>query len=281
VKHSSDQAFGFPVYFEDSTSETGSLASAKVASHREKALAFLEGNILPTTCSIVLSCISQPFRNKFLIKISLRTNTVSGRLFNTTHRLLNLNGVLNRIGILGRKQEDTKKADESVINMEQPTCLGNNKTEKDCSASQHESSDCVREGNSHCDDISNNHDGNNQDNVCNSTPSTSSSPLLKPVDSCTVYARTAKQMPVTSNLKAVRKISNLRKTATSQATSSPSQRDKQIKLIPLSEAHERHGLKKHGVKLDSTPNLTESPERDSPLARKGATIKDNPKVSYY
>jgi hypothetical protein len=60
MKYPSDQAFGFPVWLEDAMSENGRLTSTKVASNRDKALAFLEGKILPLFS--IVCCIGSCLR---------------------------------------------------------------------------------------------------------------------------------------------------------------------------------------------------------------------------
>jgi hypothetical protein len=146
--------------------------------------------------------------------------------------------------------------------------------EEDCSATKEESSESQQVENQQ-DDTTITLVADNRDDARDSGSSLSSSPLIKSAE----YARTARQILVTSNLKAVRKVSNLRKTASSQAVRTPTQPDTEIKLISLSEARERHGLKRQTVKLESTSDLSAIPP--STLARNGAAVKEELKVSSY
>jgi hypothetical protein len=99
----------------------------------------------------------------------------------------------------------------------------------------------------------------------NSSSSLSSLPLIKSAE----IARTARQIEVTSHLKAVRKVSNLRKTASCQAMCQPTEDPlplattiidpvSDINLISLAEAQQRHASKMRAVKLASAQNLEES-----------------------
>jgi hypothetical protein len=119
----------------------------------------------------------------------------------------------------------------------------------------------------------------------------SRSPLIKSAE----YARTARQIQVTSNLKAVRKVSNLRKTASLQHVGGPPEPMAEItlpetipqiaspepvteiKLISLPEAQERerHASNMRAIKLVSTSSLSESIPSPALMA------KHDPKVGDY
>jgi hypothetical protein len=117
----------------------------------------------------------------------------------------------------------------------------------------------------------------------------SGSPLIKSAE----FARTARQINVTSHLKAVRKVSNLRKTASAQdvgalaaplteiavpepvaqVTSSEPVREIQLISLPEAQERERHASKLRALKLVSTSSLEES-DRSSPAVKE----KDIPKA---
>jgi hypothetical protein len=188
---------------------------------------------------------------------------------------------------LGRKGIHIHNVGESVHDTDHLSTLSEHKPEEDaCSATVQGSSGSQQDDHKQDDAaITLVHDSGDDRNS-----SMSSSPLIKSAE----CARTARQVQVTSHLKAVRKVSNLRKTASFQNVGPPPEPITQItlpepitqitspepvteiKLISLPEARERerHASKMRAIKPVSTSILSES--APSPPALK---VKHDPKVS--
>jgi hypothetical protein len=192
---------------------------------------------------------------------------------------------------LGRKGIHIHNVGESVYDNDHLSTLSEHKPEEDaCSATVQGSSGSQKDDHKQDDAaITLVHDSGDDRN---SSSSMSSSPLIKSAE----CARTAREVQVTSHLKAVRKVSNLRKTASFQHVGAPPEpiteialpepitqitspeAVTEIKLISLPEARERerHASKMRAIRLVSTSSLSESA-----LFPAALKVKHDPKVSNY